>query len=139
MIRYLADTNILGYFTRHAYPCLHQRMLAAMQTDEVAISVVTRAETRFGQALLNADDKRQTSINLLLNEIATLTWTSVAADRYGTVAAHLRKSGQPIGEMDAMIAAHALAENLILVTHNTCHFSRVPGLQLEDWTIEHDL
>lgn len=102
--------------------------------SEVAISVITRAEMRFGQALLNANDKRQASIDLLLNEIATLTWTAAAADRYGVVAAQLRKTGQPIGEMDAMIAAHALTENLILVTHNTCYFGRVPGLQLEDWT-----
>ncbi|MBS4098154.1 MAG: type II toxin-antitoxin system VapC family toxin [Sulfuricella sp.] len=135
MIRYLADTNILGYLLRHTYPALHQRLLAAMQAEEVAISVATRAEIRFGQALLDATDKRRTAIDLLLKEMTTLAWTNATADCYGSLAAHLRKIGQPIGTMDTLIAAHALAENLILVTHNTRHFERVPGLQLEDWAV----
>jgi tRNA(fMet)-specific endonuclease VapC len=55
-----------------------------------------------------------------------------AADRYGDIAAHLQQAGQPIGEMDTQIAAHALALGLPLVTHNTRHFNRVAGLKIED-------
>lgn len=133
MIRYLADTNILGYFTRGSSPALHQRMGLALQANEVAISAITRAEIRFGQRLLNANDKRQGSIDLLLNQIITLAWPPEAADLYGEIAAQLRKTGQPIGEMDTLIAAHARVADLILVTHNTRHFERIPGLKLEDW------
>ena len=133
MIRYLADTNILGYLARHTSPRLRVRMRAAMEAHEVAISVVTRAETRFGQRLLNPDDRRQSAIDALLQEIPTLMWTPDAADRYGDLAAVLQRKGRPIGTMDTMIAAHALAEGLILVTHNTKDFKRVPGLEIEDW------
>jgi tRNA(fMet)-specific endonuclease VapC len=112
---------------------LQKRMLAALKKQEVAISAITRAETRFGLALLQADDKRRRTIDLLLKELPVLSWTSEAADRYGEIAAHLQQTGQPIGEMDTQIAAHALALGLPLVTHNTRHFKRVTGLKLEDW------
>ena len=134
MIRYLADTNILGYLTRSSSARLQSRMRAAMEAHEVAISVITRAETRFGQRLLNSDDRRHAAIDALLQEMPVLMWTPAAADRYGDLAAALQRKGQPIGIMDTMIAAHALAEGLTLVTHNTKDFKRVPGLALEDWT-----
>ena len=110
-------------------------MLTAMLAQEVAISVITRAETRYGLALLNANDKRRASVGLLLQEYPALPWTADAADRYGEIAAHLQQTGQVIGEMDTLIAAHALAEDLILVTHNTRHFERITGLKLEDWMV----
>ena len=133
MIKYLADTNILGYFVRNSSAALQKRMLAALKKQEVAISVITRAETRFGQALLQPDDKRRRTIDLLLKELPVLPWTLDAADRYGEIAAHLQQTGQPIGEMDTQIAAHALALGLPLITHHKRHFKRVPGLRLEDW------
>ena len=133
MIKYLVDTNILGYFARNSSAALQKRMWAALKKQEVAISAITRAETRFGLALLQADDKRRRTIDLLLNELPVLPWTLEAADRYGGIAAHLQQTGQPIGDMDTQIAAHALALGLPLVTHNTRHFKRVTGLKLEDW------
>lgn len=133
MIKYLVDTNILGYFARNSSAALQKRMLTALKKQEVAISAITRAEIRFGLALLQADDKRRRTIDLLLHEIHVLPWTVDAADRYGDIAAHLQQTGQPIGEMDTQIAAHALALGLPLVTHNTRHFQRVAGLKLEDW------
>lgn len=133
MIKILADTNILGYFARNQSAALQKRMLDALKRQEVAISAITRAETRFGLALLAPDDKRRHTVDLLLNELPVLPWTQQAADRYGDIAAHLQQSGQPIGQMDTLIAAHALALGLPLATHNTRHFKRVPGLQLEDW------
>lgn len=135
MIRYLADTHILGYFVRRTHAPLQQRMRVALDRQELAISVITRAETRFGSALLNTSDKRRTSIGLLLQEIPSLPWTPEAADCYGEIAAYLQQTGQPIGAMDTMIAAHALVSGLTVATHNTRHFERVPGLKLEDWTI----
>jgi tRNA(fMet)-specific endonuclease VapC len=133
VIKYLVDTNIMGYFVRNSSAALQKRMLAALKKQEVAISAITRAETRFGQALLQPDDKRRRIIDLLLNELPVLPWTLDAADRYGEIAAHLQQTGQPLGEMDTQITAHALALGLPLITHNTRHFKRVPGLRLEDW------
>lgn len=135
MIRYLADTNILGYFARRTHPPLQQRMQHAIQRQEIAISVITRAETQLGLAPLAANDRRRQSIGRMLEEIPALPWSAEAADRYGEIAAQLQKSGRVVGEMDAMIAAHALVLGLPVVTHNTRHFSRIPGLRLEDWTV----
>ena len=133
MIKYMVDTNILGYFARNSSAALQKRMLTALKKQEIAISAITRAEIRFGLALLEVDDKRRRTIDLMLNEIPVLPWTLEAADRYGDIAAHLQQTGQPIGQMDTQIAAHALALGLPLVTHNTRHFKRVAGLELEDW------
>jgi len=49
------------------------------------------------------------------------------------VAADLRRKGRPIGQMDTLIAGHALSREVTLVTHNTRHFREVEGLSVEDW------
>ena len=133
MTLFLLDTNILSYFVKGIHPVLHKRITQALPRREIAVSVITRAEIRYGQELMAADDKRRRRIDLLLDEITTLPWTTAAADRYGEIKALLRRQGVPVGEMDTQIAAHALAENLPLVTHNTRHFERIPGLKLQDW------
>jgi tRNA(fMet)-specific endonuclease VapC len=76
---------------------------------------------------------RRSFIDHFLLRLPNLVWTSNAADRYGDIKALHKRQGTPIGEIDTQIAAHALAEGLILVTHNTKHFVKVPGLKLEDW------
>ena len=134
MIRYLLDTNILSYFIRGNHPALMRRMVTAMQAQTIATSAICRAEIRHGQALMAANDKRHKPINLMLLELPALAWTADAADRYGEIRAQLRQQGAPCGEMDTMIAAHALVNKLTLVTHNTRHFERIDGLALEDWT-----
>ena len=73
------------------------------------------------------------SLLKFLSIVDVLPFDSGAAVEYGKICADLRKKGTPIGTMDMLIAAHARAENLIVVTHNTREFERVEGLQLEDW------
>lgn len=133
-MRYLVDTNIASYFLRRNFPALDERMKVAMQAGEVAISVITRAELRYGQSLMPADSRRDRLITGFLEEIPVLDWTAPAADIYGRIAAQLKLAGTPIGIPDTQIAAHALAENMVLVTHNTRHFERVPGLLIDNWT-----
>lgn len=133
MIRFLIDTNIASYFLKRRFPSLHERMKAAMLAGEVAISTVTRAELRYGQALMPADDRRRRLIDAFLDEIPALDWTAAAADHFGRLAALQKRTGTPIGTLDTQIAAHALAESLILVTHNTRHFGRVAELRIETW------
>ena len=133
MTLYLLDTNILSYFVQGIHPNLQQRMARAFQSEDFAISTINRAEIRYGQNLMAAQDKRRLSVDLLLAESPTLPWTTAAADNYGRIKALFKRKSIPIGEMDTQIAAHALAEDLILVTHNTRHFKNVPGLKFEDW------
>ncbi len=79
------------------------------------------------------NDKRRERIDLFLDETPALPWTAAAADFYGQLKTQLRHQGIPIGELGTQTAAHALAEKLVFVTHNTRHFEKVVGLQMEDW------
>ena len=134
MTPYLLDTNILSYFIRGSHSGLYTRMAEVLDRQEAVVSAITRAEVRFGQSRMTSEDKRRRRIDLLLEQLPTLPWTQAAADAYGPLKMQLQSMGRPIGELDTQIAAHALAESLTLVTHNTRHFERIPGLKLEDWT-----
>ena len=79
------------------------------------------------------DDKRRVPVALLLLELPALHKTVAAADSDGEVKALLKRQGFPFGEMDTRIAAHALAEKLILVTHTTQDSKKTSGLKVEDW------
>ena len=130
---YLLDTHVLSYFVRNLSPRLSQRIGQGILDGQLATSVICRAEMRYGQHLMAPQDKRQLAINRCLTSVPALDWTALAADTFGELRAHLRRTGRPIGEFDTLIAAHALAEGLTLVTHNTRHFEAVPGLKWEDW------
>ena len=135
-LQYLLDTNIASYYLRRNSAGLEARANQGLLQQSVAISVLTRAELRFGQAGMAADDRRRGLIDHFLLQLPNLAWTHQAADHYGTLKDAHRRGGTPISELDTQIAAHALAEGLTLVTHNTRHFDQVPGLQIEDWMAE---
>ena len=132
-MHHLLDTNIISHFIKGREPALQARISRAWDEQSFAISAITQAELRYGQALMVAQDKRRRSIDLILRQVKVLPWTAAAADIYGDIKSQNKRQGTPIGELDTQIAAHALAEKLILVTHNTRHFENVPGLKLEDW------
>ena len=133
---YLLDTNIASYYLRRSLALLEARVNDGLLQQTVAISVLTRAELRFGQAGMAADDRRRKLIDQFLQQLPSLPWTARAADHYGALKDANKRQGTPIGEIDTQIAAHALAEGLTLVTHNTRHFVQVPGLLLADWMSE---
>ena len=130
---HLLDTNIASYYLRRSSPALEARVNRGLLQQTVAISVLTRAELSFGQAGMAEDDRRGSLIDHFLQQLPNLPWTQQAADIYGALKDAHRRAGTPIGELDTQIAAHALAEGLTLVTHNTRHFERVSRLKLEDW------
>ncbi len=135
-LRYLLDTNIASHYLRRSSAALEDRVSEGLLQQTVAVSVLTRAELRFGQAGMAADDRRRSLIDHFLLQLPNLPWAPPAADLYGTLKDAHRRGGTPIGELDTQIAAHALAEGLVLVTHNTRHFEQVLGLTLEDWMTE---
>lgn len=77
----------------------------------------------------------QQAIATLVSRLVHLPITPAIVQEFGRIRAELRKQGQIIGDMDIGIAATALAHGLTLVTHNTSHFNRIPGLPLEDWFV----
>ncbi len=133
-LAYMLDTNIVSYFVRGQYPQLNSILLAALAHHRCCVSVVTYAELLYGLALNPQALKHKSRTDSLIAELSVLPWLRSAADVYGPLKAELRLQGRPIGELDTQIAAHALAEGLTLVTHNTKHFEGIAGLQLEDWT-----
>jgi tRNA(fMet)-specific endonuclease VapC len=130
---FLLDTDICSYAIKGHHPVLDNR-LRSLSPHQIAISAVTRAELRFGMALRPEASRLAMLVESFLQTVATLSWDAPTADRYGTLRALLHQTGQPIGDHDTMIAAHALTVNATLITHNLAHFSRVNGLICTDWT-----
>ena len=130
-MKYRLDTNMCIYAQKNN-PNVIAKIKQNFQQG-LAISSITLAELEYGvQASANIE-KNTVSLMKFLSIVDVLPFDSGAAVEYGKICADLRKKGTPIGTMDMLIAAHARAENLIVVTHNTREFERVEGLQLEDW------
>jgi tRNA(fMet)-specific endonuclease VapC len=130
-VRYLLDTDTCSYLIDGRFPEVQQRVLA-QPIGAFGISVITRAELRYG-AELKGSIKLHRLVNGFLAEFESLSWTAHCADIHASLRAKLKNAGAPIGGFDTLIAAHALALNLTLISHNVRHFRKVPGLNVEDW------
>jgi tRNA(fMet)-specific endonuclease VapC len=131
-MRYLLDTNTIIRYLNGRAPNVRTKLQATPLTD-LAVSAITVAELRFGAAKSTDPTKALAAQDTLLSVIATIPFERAAADAYGPIRAHLERQGTPIGANDLLIAATALAYQLMVVTHNVNEFSRVSGLVVEDW------
>ena len=131
-VRYLLDTNTASYVIKGSFPRVRERLLKVPMA-EVGISVVTEAELLFGMARLPEATRLKTVVEEFLLRVEVLPWNSEAARHYARLRATLEKEGEPMGNLDMMIAAQALASDGVLVTHDRV-FRRVKGLKVEDWT-----
>ena len=131
-VRYLLDTNTAGYVIKGKFPRVRERLLEVPMA-EVGISVVTEAELRFGVARRPDAPTLQRVVEEFLLRVEVLPWNSEAAREYARIWVALEKDGQPMGNVDLMIAAQALAAGAVLVTHDHV-FRRVKGLKVEDWS-----
>jgi tRNA(fMet)-specific endonuclease VapC len=128
---FMLDTDTVSFALRGVGSvALH---LAQRRPSELCMSAVTLAELRFGAAE-RGSRKIDQAINAFLGGVDVLPFDAEAAGRFGMIAAALAGAGVPIGQMDTLIAAHALAVRATLVTNNERHFSKVPGLKLDNWT-----
>lgn len=133
-VRYLLDTNICIYINRHQPPEVRERF-ARHGAGELAMSVVTWGELRFGAEKSQARERSLAVLDELARLIQVVPLPTQAGEHYGRVRATLQRSGQPIGNNDLWIAAHALAEGWTLVTNNEREFVRVEGLVVENWVV----
>jgi tRNA(fMet)-specific endonuclease VapC len=133
--RYLLDTNICIYIAKRNPPAVRERF-SAHGIRELAMSVVTYSELRFGAEKSQARDRALETIRQLGERMAICALPAQAGEHYGEIRAHLQRTGQPIGNNDLWIAAHARAEGWILVSNNEAEFLRVPGLAVENWARE---
>lgn len=125
------DTNICSYLLRRRHPQVVAHF-AGLASDDVFLSAVVVAELRFGAAKLGSE-RFAGYLEHWLELFDLRPWPMSASRWYAHLRRDLERQGTPIGSMDLMIAAHALAENAVLVTNNLREFGRVPDLQLENW------
>lgn len=133
-MRYVLDTDICIYLLnrRLAYENILKR-IDARSYGEIIISAITLAELRYGIAASQRREANLSKLELFLAQFEVIAFDEHAAAVYGSILAHLRAKGTPIGPLDTLIAAHARALTATLVTNNIAEFSRVPGLVLENW------
>lgn len=130
--RYLLDTNTVSFIFKGNFPAVRRRV-AEVPFTQLAISTITEGELRFGIARRPGATRLHAVIEDFLLRVSILPWDSEATRHYGALRASLERSGQPMGNLDTMIAAHALAIGATLVTNDRA-FSRIKNLKVEDWT-----
>jgi tRNA(fMet)-specific endonuclease VapC len=133
-VRYLLDTNICIYIAKHNPPIVRERF-ARHAADELAMSVITLGELRFGAEKSQSRERALTVINQLERMMLFAPLSESVGEHYGQIRATLKRTGQIIGNNDLWLAAHARSEGWILVTNNEREFIRVEGLQVENWSI----
>lgn len=134
MISYMLDTNICIYIINARPPAVLARFRKE-HLGSIGISSVTAAELAFGVAK-SGSARNHEALEMFLATLEIMPFDASTIWHYGELRAELERRGQPIGALDTMIAAHALAANTILVTNNTREFARVPALRLQNWAEE---
>ncbi len=132
---YLLDTNVCARYLNGRSLAIRERLRATNIADIVVCSVV-KGELFYGAIKSNNPERTKARQQEFLKLFVSLPFDDSAALIYGIIRVELSVSGTPIGPNDFQIAAIAIANDLILVTHNTREFSRVNRLQIEDWEEE---
>jgi tRNA(fMet)-specific endonuclease VapC len=131
-MKYLLDTNTCIHYINGRSVSIRKR-LAATPLIDVGVSIITRAELFYGSAKSQTPERSRQKQLEFLQTIQTVHFGEGCDIAYGDIRAYLETNGLPIGANDLLIAATAIAHNLIIVTHNTREFGRIPAIQIEDW------
>ncbi len=132
MTTWLLDTNICIYVIKRKPPQVLERFRQA-EVSQIGISSITFSELMYGAAKSAKPDQNRLALSQFVAPLEIMPYDDAAAQHYGELRACLERRGTPIGSMDMLIAAHALALNTTLVTNNEREFARVPGLRTENW------
>ena len=131
-MRVMLDTNMCIFVINNKYGVRTQ--FIAEHPSVIAISAITEAELWYGVENSHIPEKNADTLRSFLAIVEIIPFDTLAAAEYGRVRVKLKRVGTPIGDRDTLIASHAKALGLTLVTNNTKEFQRVEGLVLEDWT-----
>jgi tRNA(fMet)-specific endonuclease VapC len=134
-VKYLLDANAWIHSLRGGLKSKVTIRLATQPYGSVHLCSIVFGELLYGAIHGNATHRvtNVKAVRDLRANYPTLPYEDQSAEEYAEIREDLAKKETPIGPNDMMIAAIAIANGLKLVTHNTAEFSRVPGLQLEDW------
>jgi len=126
----MLDTDVSSYIIKRRPESLVDRI--ETHAERLCVSVITAAELRFGAEKAKRPQLTEL-VEALLEMLAILDWTNEVMHHYARLRLALEQAGTPIGNMDLLIASHAISERSTLVTNNLKHFSKVPGLNLQEW------
>ena len=132
MISFLLDTNTCIYIIKRQ----PEKTLVKLQSLDIAsvgVSSITVSELEYGVSKSTRPEQNKLALAEFLAPLEILPYDDLAAAKYGDLRAFLESQGTPIGPLDTLIAAHALALGCTLVTDNEREFSRVSGLVVENW------
>lgn len=136
-MKYVLDTNVVSMLMK-GEPNVIER-LKRVARAEVCMPQPVVAEIAYGIQRLSRSKRREalaSRFELLKREIRRVTWSDEVSDAFAEIKSALERKGERIEDFDAAVAAHALAEQCVLVTANLKHMARVPGLAVEDWSHE---
>jgi tRNA(fMet)-specific endonuclease VapC len=133
-LRYLLDTNVVSAIIKMPDGPVARR-LASLPRETFAISLVVAAELRY-RVIRKGSPQLAARVQSVLENVDVLPLEQPVDQHYGDIRADLARLGPPIGQNDLLIAAHARALGLVLVTNNVREFARVPGLVVENWQAE---
>jgi len=131
MLKYMLDTNIIIYIMKNRPKQVKEQFNS--HSSQICISSVTLGELVFGAEHSQQTERNLADIKALTARLEVLPFDYKAAYHFGRIRSDLYRIGRPIGPYDMMIAGHARAAAMVLVTNNMQEFERVPGLQLENW------
>ncbi|MFN0314988.1 MAG: type II toxin-antitoxin system VapC family toxin [Burkholderiales bacterium] len=129
----MLDTDTCSYVIRGVSEKLDKK-ISVVRPHNLCISVITQAELLFGVERKGGPPKLAGLVSKFLQKIPSLPWDDEAARWYARIRAGLEAQGKPIGNLDLLIASHALAMDCVLITNNERHFGKVPGLTVENWS-----
>lgn len=130
-MNYLIDTNILIYHLKNVGNVSNN--FIKNKNSSMFISVITFGEMLFGAKKSQQSKKNIQVVSDIKSYFPIINITSEIMETFSDIKAYLNKIGKPTDDMDLLIAATAISHNLVLVTHNTKHFSNIPTIELVDW------
>jgi len=133
-MRRTLDTNICSYILQRHPESMIERF-ATLDRQQLWLSAIVAAELRFGATKLGLP-RFQAAVEAWLAGFDVQPWPLEATQHYAQIRAALERVGKPIGGMDLMIAAHALAQDSVVITNNAREFHRVTGLAVEAWSLD---
>jgi tRNA(fMet)-specific endonuclease VapC len=129
----MLDTNTISLLVRqHPHVARH---VVVVPMASLCMSAITAGELLFGLARRPDAVRLHAAVTELMRRVEVMPWDLSATERYGILRADLDRTGRPLGSLDLLIAAHALAAGAVLVTNDSA-FSDVPQLHVEDWTVD---
>ena len=125
---FLIDTNIIIYRLKNMGN-VNENFLKH-QNEQMSVSVVSYGEMVFGAKKSKAAEKNLQTVNEIKNLFPLIDITPDVMDVFGEIKAQMQKIGRPTDDMDLLIAATAISNNMTLVTHNTKHFEHIPNIKI---------